>query len=127
MNAELYIVPVGMVEEEIVTNIEIYISDLSMIVSPENSMLIEEEEAEKRYEDLAKVSDIELPDEDKQVYENLQLSLATKFDNEVAVLSKLEPLITEAIEKFQSQPQIHIPTACETSEVLGDSGIIFEG
>ena len=131
MDAELYIVPVGMVEEQIVTTVEVYIPDLLLIVAPNNSSIIDDvKEAEERYEELKKIGDIEIPDEDKAAYEKLRESLQEKSLNEEECLSQLDPVISEVVQKFQSEPQIHIPTAGEASEVLGEpggSGIIFEG
>ena len=141
MNAELYIVPVGMVEQQIVSSVEVYISDLDMIVAPGNSSIVTEEEAKERYADLRKIADIELPasvplygDEEITIYEELQQNIVKSSECEELALSKLDSVISEAIEKFKSEPQIHIPTASETSELMGspdqfleDSNIILEG
>ena len=127
MDAELYIVPVGVVEQQIVSSVEIYIPELNMIISPGNSTLVNQEEVTQRYEELEKIADLEIPDDETDVYKELQASVALHMQCEEKALSQLDPIITDAVQKFQAEPHIHIPTIDETSEILGKSNIIIEG
>ena len=130
MLGELYMVPLGVVEQQVVTVIEIYIPDLLLIVAPGNSSLIEnKKEAEERYEEFKKIGDIEIPDEDEQYYIELKQAIENKNILEETCLTHLDSVVSEAIHEFQSEPQIHIPTLNERSQLMGDgkSGIIIEG
>jgi len=127
MNAELYIVPIGIADERIVSSVEVYVPDLDMIIAPGNSTLLNKDEAAAHYENQKKVADIEIEEEESKIYKELQASVALHMQCEEKALSALDPLIVDAIKKFQAEPHIHIPTADETSAVMGDSGIILEG
>lgn len=132
MKAELYLIPMGIMGEQVVTTVAVYIPDMNLIVAPGNSSEADENTKEK-YENLQKIADIDIPDEDKAAYEELGQAIAEKQDREEYVLSKLDSTISDAVQKFQAEPHIHIPTIDETSQIIGEqdnndgSGIIIEG
>jgi len=123
MKAEIYVVPMGIMGQNIMTTIETYVPDLMLVISPGNSNVFDsKEEATERYENLQKVAEIEIDDDEKPSFEALKEVVQSKREEEEKILSQLEPILSETVQKLQNEPQIHIPTLGEASQILGQEG-----
>ena len=58
MQAKIYAVPVGVINGQMVTTIEVYVPDLLLVVNPANSTVFETvEDAEEKYSELEAIKE----------------------------------------------------------------------
>ena len=131
MQANLYMIPIGIVENSMVTTVELYLPDLNMVISSSGSTTIDSEEAEERYQETKLIQEIEIDDQQIAGLNDLKDLVIQKETKEQEILQELESVMSEAIEKFQNQPQIHVPSPFEMNQIDEDldpglnSGLIF--
>ena len=132
MQANLYMIPIGIVENSMVTTVELYLPDLNMVISSSGSTTIDSEEAEERYQETKLIQEIEIDDQQIAGLNDLKDLVIQKETKEQEILQELESVMSEAIEKFQNQPQIHVPSPFEMNQIDEDldpglnSGLIFK-
>lgn len=115
MKAELYVVPMGVMDQQMMATIEAFFPDLSMSVSNLGSQIIDNKD---RYEHLRKIKDIEIPITREKLYNELHTALTNKDIKEMEVFMDLAPVLESAVKEIQNQPQIHVPTPEESSQIL---------
>jgi len=131
VQANLYMIPIGIVENSMVTTVELYLPDLNMVISSSGSTTIDSEEAEERYQETKLIQEIEIDDQQIAGLNDLKDLVIQKETKEQEILQELESVMSEAIEKFQNQPQIHVPSPFEMNQIDEDldpglnSGLIF--
>ena len=114
-----------------VTTVELYLPDLNMVISSSGSTTIDSEEAEERYQETKLIQEIEIDDQQIAGLNDLKDLVIQKETKEQEILQELESVMSEAIEKFQNQPQIHVPSPFEMNQIDEDldpglnSGLIF--
>jgi len=121
MKGEFYNIPMGMTEQGIVTTIELFFPDLLLAFSPGNSSIFSDiDEASEKYGQFEKVMEIDIDDEETQVLNEMKSLLEAKQEKEEEIFSQLESVFSEAVDKIQNEPHIHMPTPGETSQILGN-------
>jgi len=131
MKAQIYVVPVAMTEEGLITDIEIYIPDLTLIVSVSGSQIIDNNMAEEKYSELKIVKEIDIDDEsDIALYKELKDILSQKDAKEIEIFNRNNILLETIADEMATSPHIHIPTPGEISQLSddfsGNSGLILE-
>ena len=118
MKGEVYAIPVGMMGDQFVTTIEVFIPELDLTIGPDGSKT--SEDLKESYQDYKKIADIEIPDEEKDNLLEFKNMIIANSLKEEEILSKLDEPLQEVVKKFQSEPQIHIPTMFESDQILND-------
>jgi len=118
MKGEVYAIPVGMMGDQFVTTIEVFIPELDLTIGPDGSKT--SEDLKESYQDYKKIADIEIPDEEKDNLLEFKNMIIANSLKEEEILSKLDEPLQEVVKKFQSEPQIHIPTMFESDQILKD-------
>ena len=132
MEATLYAVPVGMMGDSLMTTIECCVPELLLIMTPGNSFVVDsQEELDEKYSELQPIAEFDIDDEQKLLFDDLKAKVEEKDKSEEGLFIKLEDVITDAVEKFKTSPQIHMPTADEISQISVDddkpgSGLVLD-
>jgi hypothetical protein len=120
MQAQIYAVPVGVINGQMITTIEVFVPDLLLVVNPANSSVFESvEEAEEKYSELEAIKEFEIEKLDESLFNNLSDIVKQRAEVEGDIFIKLDKTIRDAINEFKNTPKIHIPSAGEVSMLSG--------
>lgn len=123
MKGEIYIVPMGMLGDNLITTVEILVRDYLISINPESGLsLVDEEEIKEKFNNLKCMAEIEIDQETEENIKGVKSILEEKLEKELNILEKIGPTLQKEIDRIQNEPQIHIPTMDEISELGQNRG-----